>query len=418
MVARGKNLLVNAFKHRVPASLISLSQATGAQTWTAALPGGSRMVPAVSDDGARVYLGTFWAPAWPAFEADLFAFDASTGAQVWMQNLTDSEGALVASPAMANGLLYIGGQCVASPYKCGLHALNATTGTPEWFFNPSKVQQRGGADEHGSNSSTLGRGVITTSTTRVAFSNIRDKLYFVTTAGPQPQPGQNPSPKAYALDAFTGVESWHSLPLTSGSSNCYNPTVALVGDFEIVFVPCPHSLSGGSLLALNAANGQQLWNYSGASVTTGQDRGVYVAPVLSLDNKTLYTANNNNVDALDSMSGKLLWRFTDPAPAGAYVGVGDSRPVLSLDGASLYVSSHCGYMYSLNSATGAVTWTFKHPSGVGCASPMCSLDSPTSLSDDGNTLFASGYCDGPMVQDNNIFAISAGTGTLVWATRA
>ena len=92
--------------------------------------------------------------------------------------------------------------------------------------------------------------------------------------------------------------------------------------------------------------------------------------------------------------------------------------MLSLDGASLYVSSHCGYIYALNAATGAATWTFKHPSGVGCGSPMCSLDSLTSLSDDGKTLFASGYCDGPMLQDNNIFAISTGTGTLVWFTRA
>ena len=107
-----------------PGELYALKAATGARLWHALLPGYAVSSPAVA--GGVVYLGTDHTDV-----GDLLAFNAVTGKRVW--DIQDSNGAVDAAPAVANGVVY----WAASG---SVYATDAATATNLWSFNLSPME--------------------------------------------------------------------------------------------------------------------------------------------------------------------------------------------------------------------------------------------------------------------------------------
>ena len=148
-----------------PGELYALKAATGARLWHALLPGYAESSPAVA--GGVVYLGTDHTDV-----GDLLAFNAVTGKGIW--DIQDKNGAVNATPAVTNGVVYwvVQRQCashgrghrhqplVLQPDPdgdglrsrgrrrggvlrpaTGVYALNAATGSQLWDFSTgSEIQ--------------------------------------------------------------------------------------------------------------------------------------------------------------------------------------------------------------------------------------------------------------------------------------
>jgi glucose dehydrogenase len=108
-----------AYLGSLNSAVYALKAATGARLWHTKLPGYAESSPAVA--GGVVYLGTDHTDV-----GDLLAFNAVTGKGVW--DIQNSNGAVDATPAVANGVVY----WVANG---SVSATDAATATNLWSFN-------------------------------------------------------------------------------------------------------------------------------------------------------------------------------------------------------------------------------------------------------------------------------------------
>jgi outer membrane protein assembly factor BamB len=158
-------------------------------------------------------------------------------------------------------------------------------------------------------------------------------------------------------------------------------------DKTTVFLP----LAGGTLIALNAADGKLLWKAEAggelsASPTT-DDRSVYAATRYSEPEQGHV---HGTLRALSKSTGVTLWMRTLPAPIGGGLVTGEN---------ALFAGSTDGRVYALDKHTGLTLWANEYSEGFS-SQPLLSGQLIYLGSDGGNLL-----------------ALEQATGRLVWQYR-
>jgi eukaryotic-like serine/threonine-protein kinase len=254
----------------------------------------------------------------------LYAIDASTGHVRWTHQ---TGGAIRSSPAIADGFVYIGSD------DNHLYALDASSGQKIWSF------QTGGAIK---SSPTVANGFV--------YIGSDDN-------------------NLYALDASTGQKVWS---FQTGGAIDSSPAVAN----GLVYI----GSADDSLYALDASTGQKVWSFqTGGAIDS--------SPAVA--NGLVYIgSDDNNLYALDASTGQERWRF----PTNGAI---DSSPAIA--NGLVYIGSADDNLYALYAATGQKRWSYLVGSAI-TASPMIA-----------NGLVYIGSAD------DNLYALSISTGQKIWA---
>jgi outer membrane protein assembly factor BamB len=272
-----------------------------------------------------------------SFDGKVYAIDASAGTLLWSYTTGSFVGS---SPAVANGIVYIG----SDDYK--VYALNATTGALVWSFTTGGIIH--------SSSPAVANGIVYVGSEdhKIYALNATTGalLWSYTTGGIiQSSPAVangivyvgSGDDKVYALNATTGALLWSYT--TGGSIDYSSPAVAN----GAVYI----GSDDDKVYALNATTGALLWSY-----TTGGN--VQSSPAVA--NGAVYIGSDDDkVYALNATTGALLWSYT----TGGNV---QSSPAVA-DGV-VYIYSNDGKVYAFNATTGALLWSYT-TSGIGGSSP-------------------------------------------------
>jgi|GEM_PF-585320 outer membrane protein assembly factor BamB len=300
--------------------------------------------PAVAN--GVVYVGC------PYEDSNLYAFNASTGALLWKYKTGED---VNSSPAVANNIVYFGSS------DWNLYALNASTGALVWnhtFGDPIDFS-----------SPAVANGVVYVESIGIvsAFNASTGAPLWQSGAGNlEASPavangavyvgGAYDDPGVYALNAYTGTLLWK---FTTEGSVVSSPTVTN----GVLYVG-----GDGSLYALNANTGWFLWKYE-----TG---GGFSSPAVA--NGAVYVGSSSQNDpglyALNAYTGTLLWKFTTGG------GVGSSPAVAN---GVVYVGSWDSSLYALNASTGALLWIYATGGAIE-SSPAVANGVVYVGSDDGN----------------------------------
>jgi eukaryotic-like serine/threonine-protein kinase len=314
----GATIFVGSLDNKVYA----LNAATGAQRWAFETGGVVRSSPAVSRDGASVFVGSN--------DNKVYALNASTGAQRWA---FATGGYVFSSPAVSPD----GTSVFVGSYDYKVYALNASTGAQWWAF-------------------TTGGYVYSSPAVSPDGASIFVGSYDY---------------KVYALNAATGAQRW---AFATGGYVRSSPAVSRDG--ASIFV----GSGDNKVYALNAATGAQRWAFE-----TGSN--VESSPAVRRDGASIFVGSwDNKVYALNAATGAQRWAFTT---GGDVV----SSPAVSPDGASVFVGSGDNKVYALNAATGAQRWAFSTGGDV--------VSSPA-VSPDGASIFVGS-------NDNKVYALNAAT---------
>jgi glucose dehydrogenase len=185
-----------------------------------------------------------------ATDGIFYALNANTGALNWSYNTTCSGLVHGISPAVVNGLVYLGTNCGAH----GVVALKASTGALVWRSNTAVFQD---------SSPAVANGLL----------YIGDVCCTV-----------------YAFNAASGALAW-TYQIPTGNQVRSSPAV---GNGIVCVVD-----NDGNLYALNARNGTFLWSY--VISINGAPQG---------DSRQQYTyLTNGNFSANLECGNHLLWRF-------------------------------------------------------------------------------------------------------------
>lgn len=222
--------------------------------------------PAVAD--GVVYIGG-------GYGNSVLALNASTGDKIW--DIT-TQGWVHSSPAVANGIVYIGS------YDDNVYALNATTGEEIWVY-------------------TTGYDVFSSPT-------VVDGVVYV---------GSNDN-NVYALDALSGVKLWnYTTEEWVSSSPAVSGGIVYVGSYD------------GNVYALNASTGTKMWNY-----TTGG--AISSSPALSGNGIVYIGSGDNRTYALNAQTGQVIW---------TYVTGNDVWPSPAIADGIVYMASRDGKVYAI-----------------------------------------------------------------------
>jgi len=300
---------------------------------TGALAGASS--PAVAN--GILYLGSA--------NGNLYALNATDGIKLWNYS---TGGAVGSSPAVANGIVYAGS------IGGGFYGLNATNGEKIWSFTTDWINS----------SPTIVDGVVyfAGSHTVYAFNatsglmlwNYCVNVQFI----PLDPEGIYSSPAVVNGFVYIGSNNGlagnlYALNATDGSQLWVYPTEGwiesppTVGN-NIVYIPS----SDGDLYALNATNGQKVWSYSNILVK------VYDGASVAFANNVVYVLSyypNGAIEALNAKTGVQLWSSstTDCEPFPIVVGdvlyVGGTNNLFvfnATDGSWLWNSNQTGEILS------------------------------------------------------------------------
>lgn len=261
---------------------------------------------------------------------------------------------LTSSPAIVDGIVYIGTRDEDNNDHHAIHAVNLKTGKKLWQMK---------ADAQVQSSPAVAEGIVYAST-------IRGTLY--------------------AMDAKTGKLIWEKSVAKDEVQRAwmyYSPTV----DNGVVYQAYSTG-SGGAMMALDARTGEELWN---APLAGGWI--VESTPVVQ-DGKVYVGADGGWLIALDASNGKEIWR---QRPAGGWM---HSMP--SISEGRLYMGYQGGLLVALDASTGKELWRYKssdssyiHGGATGSSAAVA----------DGVVYM--GFPDG------NVAALDAVTGALKWKYR-
>jgi outer membrane protein assembly factor BamB len=263
---------------------------------------------------------------------NVYALNANTGAKRWQFT---TGGPVESSPAVANDVVYVGSN------DSNLYALNASTGALLWQFNAG--------------------GVVATAPAVV------NGVVYVTSG----------NRFLYALNASTGAELWFLFPPVYSVSS--SPTVAN----GVLYV----TSTDANIFAFSTGTSPvPLWEVSSG-------RTQYGVGTLAVANGVVYSAPDTlDVYAVTASTGATLWAVT---PSGG----AESSPAVA--NGMVYTTSNpfVGILSALNARTGGLEWTF--PAGSTGPGFACS---PT---------VANGVVYVADV-DGNIFALNASNGAQLW----
>jgi len=242
--------------------------------------------PPVLKDG-RLFLGTN--------HGLVLAVEARTGRVAWHRQFA---GCVAASPAVGNGIVYIGFMdpppCIGSGQSF-LMALDAFSGRTLWRFRAGVIES----------SPLLVRG-------RVYFGSWDHRIY--------------------AVDAHTGRLDW-----SFATGDRVKGGVALAR--RTIFV----GSYDGSLYALDARSGRLRW-----VAGDGALGGLYATPSVA-NGRVFVGSTDGRVYAFATSTGRLLWS----SRTGSYV-----YSPAALAAGTAFVGSYDHRLYALSQATGRVRWTF------------------------------------------------------------
>jgi outer membrane protein assembly factor BamB len=247
--------------------------ATGASRWSESISGIEGAFPgSPTVAGDLVY----------ALPYELVALEQATGRVRWTRN---NVGCFVCSPAVADGVLYIGGGPAVGRR---LLALDAETGAQRWAFKP-----RAGRGFSWSASPAVDGGSVFQS----AFAEGKKKIYSL-----------------YAFSASSGKKRWKVVLGSSKYLTASAPAVA----HGVVYFASP----GGKLYAFRATTGKVLWSYKLGMTDS--------SPAIA--NGVIYASAGHTLSALDARTGKKIWSVRAASDVSTPVVVGGSLFVGSADG--------------------------------------------------------------------------------------
>jgi outer membrane protein assembly factor BamB len=273
-----------------------------------------RSSPAVAN--GLVYVGSD--------DHNLYALDAATGQKRWT---FQTGGTIRSSPAVANGVIYVGSADDI------LYALDAATGQKRWTF------QTGGTIR---SSPAVANGLV--------YVGSDDH-------------------NLYALDAAMGQERW-----TFQTGNAINSSPAVANG--LVYV----GSDDHNLYALDAATGQKCWTFQTAGAINSSPAVTNGLVYVGSDDHSLY--------ALDASTGQKRWAFQT---AGAI----NSSPTVA--NGFVYIGSTDDSIYALNATTGQKHWTALIGSAIS-SSPLIA----------NGLIYVSSA-------DDNIYVLNTSSGQKVWS---
>ena len=272
----------------------------------------------------------------------VYALRASTGAKLWSAITTRT---VVSSPAVANGVVYVGS------FDDLVYAFDASTGAGLWGTDLGDLVV---------SSPTVANGVVYVGALTGCLSALNASTggyvwEYCTNDAIASTPavangvvyvGSNDG-NVYALSSI-GALLW-SYPVGGGSSPLVANGVIYVG--------------ADNVYALNARTGALLWSYA-----TGVQSSLAVA------NGVIYAGSGvGTVYALNASTGALLWSYS--------LGAATSSPAVA--NGVVYVGSNDDGVYALNASTGALLWSYA-TGGMVQSSPAVANGVVYVGSDDGN----------------------------------
>jgi eukaryotic-like serine/threonine-protein kinase len=231
-------------------------------------------------------------------------------------------GAIIATPAVADGIVYVGST------DHNLYAINAADGTLKWKFE-SKARI--------TSSAAVAGGLV-------CFASYDGNFYAVDTATGKVR-----------WQFKTGGERRFAAPHLHGSL----PVAETMPDPFDVFLSSPAIVNGivyfGSgdrnVYALDAASGALKWNFATGDV-------VHASPAVA-DGTVFIGSWDSYFYALDAATGKEKWRFKTGEDHDIYNQVGIQSSAAVSDG-MVYFGCRDSNFYALDSATGRQKWAFNN----------------------------------------------------------
>ena len=318
--------------------------------WTFKTGGAIVASPAIAD--GVVYI--------TGMDGHLFAIDQETGKEKWNFK---SRMPIASSPAIDGGTVYF----VSSAGS--LAAIDAATGKPKWVFATEFERKFEAKNLHGypSPAQTIPDAWdIWTSSPAVT----NGKVYFGSGDG-----------NVYAVTADTGVELWkvQTKDVVHASPAVFNNTV-YIGSWD------------SYLYALNGETGEEKWTFKAGEDNTIHNQVGFQSSPAVVDGVVYVGCRDGHVYALDAVNGKKKWDYStnkswvNGTPAVrdgiVYVGTSDSSRFMALDarngrlrwnfpakaymfssaalaGDLAYVGDHNGKLYAVDTKTGKLAWEFQ-----------------------------------------------------------
>jgi outer membrane protein assembly factor BamB len=206
---------------------------------------------------------------------NVYALKADTGKKLWSRV---TQGLVYSSPAVADGVVYVGS------FDGSLYAFDANTGRTLWTYKTTNYVD---------SSPTVANGMV----------------YFGSDDG-----------RVYALNASTGAKLWS---YDTGDFVDSSPAVAN----GVLYIGCHN----GKVHALGASTGAQRWSY-----LTGDS--VLSSPAVA--NGVVYVGSwDDNVYALNAVTGERLWSYATGSHVGTSPAVADGRVYVGSFDDNLYAFS-------------------------------------------------------------------------------
>lgn len=258
-----------------------------------------------------------------SYENVLNAENVGTLDVVW----TASTGGGSGSPAVVNGVVYVGG-------GSSMYALNGATGAQLWSYATggpivSSAAVAAGVVFFGSSDSNVYAVSAENGTKLWSYSTGGSICSGATVVNGTVYVGSNDN-NVYALNAKTGALQWS---FTTGNVVCSTPAVVsgvvYVGSWD------------GTLYWLSASNGSVIFRIPTGGAVGG-------SPVI-VEGVLYFGSSDDNVYAWDIHDNTQLWSYT----TGFSV---ESSPAMY--GGVLYIGSDDGNVYALNAQNGSVIWSY------------------------------------------------------------
>lgn len=255
--------------------------------------------------------------SWPMFRSD--AKRSSIGndgpsslTMVWRYT---TEGAVMSSPSVVNGIVYVGSQDMS------VYAVDAYNGELVWKYQTN--------------------GTIESSPAVVG-----GKVFIGSDDG-----------YVYCLDAYQGYLIWKTfvnsdLPVISGAAVMLRSSPAVVD--KIVYI----GSVDGKLYALNVDNGNILWTYETYGI-------VKSSPTVS--GGSVYFSSEEPTEGalykLDAKDGTLIWRKPiEYLPV--YIGGTDMQCTPTVADGMVFASANIREYYGIDASSGETVWTYSNPNAA------------------------------------------------------
>ncbi|MDG2026633.1 MAG: PQQ-binding-like beta-propeller repeat protein [Acidimicrobiales bacterium] len=286
----------------------------------------------------------------------VYALDAADGSEVWSHIVTsDAFGEVLGSPLVVGDTIFLGFDAHGSPFRSGALALDANTGEEIWYFDPEGGVRTGCGGIWGSPTIDLERGLLFVGTancppSRGGWNEYSEALIALDATTGEPQWSFQPHPENdrdtdfagapnlfttadgrdliglgnkdahyYAVDRETGDLIWETEAAEEGfirpnfaSGGFVGP--AAVGDGVVIGAtavgdcPCLHGL--------DASTGEILWQNSQV--------GPSYAPTTIVGDLAFAVSVDSGLRAVSVTTGELLWEQTLAVPSsGGVASFGD-----------------------------------------------------------------------------------------------